>query len=761
MSKKKIVIEKTISEFLDEKLLSLKIKIYRDDEFENVSSIDSKRFGKAKSAVIKEGGLSVIFKRIDIENIDIREYVQESSENQNELYSTMLIHVSSLSKIKLIRDAGSNKSVLEFVGVLKDRFDDDYYFVFESVDCRTLGKYLQFNELDWKQKVKIAYEIANALKFLHEKNIYHKNLTTGNILYDNETENIKLINYSLFKRERAPKKSSFVKKLRFWKRDKDEPNQYPKEYDIYCLGSILFQLTQNVKNNYVGDWEKFLKYYPPENVQDKYKQICKACCRKELNARPNIQYVVNDLYNALQSVNNVPSSKQSTHSEQSTEKEIHRSNTTSVKRNRPIPTSSKRHTVNVPFKDNNTSTTLNDENTLSQSSTFVYQSPSRSKKSDVIPQQISYLSPYEPDIFIPQSTSYTYTSPHNPVKPPPTYPKTSPIMTSSLITQDFITEMYDEFHNKVANCKMELSQLNDDCVLDYLNKAGQSENKVFEYIKAKQSFTINLVLLALFHQLGIGTPVNARKAFELYKEASTNNTFAAYVVGECFLYGQGISKNVAEAYKFYKKSAEGGFAPAYKKVGLCYDMGTGVAVDKEKAFYWIEKSAEADDNYGQYTLGRFYEIGNGCEKDESMGFAWYVKAADQGITAALHKVGICYKYGIGTSINTYKAVEHFKRAAMEGCQHSQVLLGQAYELGSDIEKNDREALKWFRMASDQNYDLGHYHLGRCYDFGIGAGIDWHKALEFYQKASVNGNILAISAAKDIQSKMQRTELFYW
>ncbi|CAG8534982.1 9630_t:CDS:2 [Funneliformis mosseae] len=614
---RKIVIETPITEFLDERLLFYQIKVYRDDEFENVSSIDSKRFGKAKSAVVKEGGNSVILKRIDIENIDIRNYVQE---------------------IKLIKEAGSNNSVLEFYGVLKDRFEDDYHLVFESVDCRTLGQYLQFNELDWKQKVKIAYEIANALKFLHERNIIHKNLTTGNILYDNVNETIKLINYSIFERNSAPKKNNFINKLRFWKRD-SESCRYPKEYDIYCLGSILFQLTQNVKSTFDGDWEKYLKYYPPENVQDKYKQICKDCCRKVSNDRPNIQEVVKNLYDALQSVNNVSSSQrmQSTLSVHS----IHRSNTT---RNKPSFIGSIR-------KKNKSS--LNHKGPSHQETQNINVPPS--KKSDAIPQPISYLTP-EPDIVIPQSTSYTYTSPHNPIKPPPTYPRNLPAISSPLITQDFITEMYNEFYDKVANCKMELSNLNDAYILDYINKAGQSESKILEYIDAKQSFTINKVLLALFHQLGIGTPVNSRKAFELYKEASSKDTFAAYVAGECSLCGEGISKNMTEAYKFYEKSAQ---------------------------------------------------------------------------------------------------------AAMEGCHFSQVQLGQAYELGSDIEKNDREAFKWFRMASDQNYDMGHYHLGRCYDFGIGTGIDWNKALEFYQKASVNGNTLAISAIRDIQSKMQRTDLFYW
>jgi len=103
-----------------------------------------------------------------------------------------------------------------------------------------------------------------------------------NILYYHET--IKLVNYSIFKKNASPKRN-FTNKLYFWKQG--DKNHRPKEHDVYFLGNILFQLTQHV-NSYNGNWEKYLKDNPPEhreslmrNISDKYKKICKGTvCEK-------------------------------------------------------------------------------------------------------------------------------------------------------------------------------------------------------------------------------------------------------------------------------------------------------------------------------------------------------------------------------------------------------------------------------------------------------------------------------------------------
>src|SRR3954447_1003632 len=48
-----------------------------------------------------------------------------------------------------------------------------------------LRKYLQqyFNQLTWKEKIRIAYEIINDLRFVYGEKVIHRDLHSGNILY--------------------------------------------------------------------------------------------------------------------------------------------------------------------------------------------------------------------------------------------------------------------------------------------------------------------------------------------------------------------------------------------------------------------------------------------------------------------------------------------------------------------------------------------------------------------------------------------------
>jgi serine/threonine protein kinase len=52
-----------------------------------------------------------------------------------------------------------------------------------------LRKYLEqnYNRLTWKEKIRIAYELTNALYWIHKENAIHRDLHSGNILYSQHT----------------------------------------------------------------------------------------------------------------------------------------------------------------------------------------------------------------------------------------------------------------------------------------------------------------------------------------------------------------------------------------------------------------------------------------------------------------------------------------------------------------------------------------------------------------------------------------------
>ena len=57
-------------------------------------------------------------------------------------------------------------------------------------------------------------------------------------------------------------------------------------------------------------------------------------------------------------------------------------------------------------------------------------------------------------------------------------------------------------------------------------------------------------------------------------------------------HGHGVSESDAEAFKWYRKAAEQGYADAQYNLGNMYDKGRGVPEDKAEALKWWRKAAE-------------------------------------------------------------------------------------------------------------------------------------------------------------------------
>ena len=88
-----------------------------------------------------------------------------------------------------------------------------------------------------------------------------------------------------------------------------------------------------------------------------------------------------------------------------------------------------------------------------------------------------------------------------------------------------------------------------------------------------------------------------------YKEAEAGQAWAQYEVGECYYYGKGVSKDYAEAAKWWRLAAEQGDAKAQRSLGWCYDSGEGVSWDMTEAVRWYRKAAEQGDATAQGNLG--------------------------------------------------------------------------------------------------------------------------------------------------------------
>ena len=78
-----------------------------------------------------------------------------------------------------------------------------------------------------------------------------------------------------------------------------------------------------------------------------------------------------------------------------------------------------------------------------------------------------------------------------------------------------------------------------------------------------------------------------------------------------------------------RKAAEQGDAAAQYNLGVMYDEGKRVTRDDAEAVKWYRKAADQGHAKAQYNLGLMYTNGQGVKRDDVEAVKWFHKAADQ------------------------------------------------------------------------------------------------------------------------------------
>jgi serine/threonine-protein kinase len=102
----------------------------------------------------------------------------------------------------------------------------------------------------------------------------------------------------------------------------------------------------------------------------------------------------------------------------------------------------------------------------------------------------------------------------------------------------------------------------------------------------------------------------------LERAARAGDRDAGYELGRLYLKTPGRQKP-AEAFKWFKLSAEAGYSDAQAELGKMYHLGLAEGgKDLKEAARWYTKAADQYNAEGQYWLGVFYEKGAGGQKQD-------------------------------------------------------------------------------------------------------------------------------------------------
>ena len=140
----------------------------------------------------------------------------------------------------------------------------------------------------------------------------------------------------------------------------------------------------------------------------------------------------------------------------------------------------------------------------------------------------------------------------------------------------------------------------------------------------------NLIALAVTLLLAASSQAADKAQVESYRKAAEQGSiFDQTMLGSCYEYGNGVTKDSTEAVKWYRKAAERGDKAAQILLGFCHKNGEGVATNEIEAVKWFRKAAEQGNQSGQYMLGFCYQYGKGVQSNYVEAHKWFNLAADQ------------------------------------------------------------------------------------------------------------------------------------
>lgn len=223
--------------------------------------------------------------------------------------------------------------------------------------------------------------------------------------------------------------------------------------------------------------------------------------------------------------------------------------------------------------------------------------------------------------------------------------------------------------------------------------------------------------------------IDYKRAFQYATVAAEEDEQGGYkILGDLYLHGWGVTKNVQKAFDNYKMAAAFGDAVAMNQIGWLYQGNEeGFEADPEQAFYWYNESAKKGDDVGMFNVGWCYQNGFGVKKDDEIAAEWFKKSAELGYVNAMNELGDYYQ---NVLIDLDKAESWYRKGADLGDAECQNKLGVLLDKNLDCE----EANSWYQKAMEQNHPNAYDNYATNLWEGNGVEENKQKAIELKKKA---------------------------
>lgn len=149
--------------------------------------------------------------------------------------------------------------------------------------------------------------------------------------------------------------------------------------------------------------------------------------------------------------------------------------------------------------------------------------------------------------------------------------------------------------------------------------------------------------LCILYKNGWGVEQDGEKAFYWASKAADREDPAPvslFLVAEMYYFGIGVEKELKEAARWCKLSAEAGSYNGCYQLGMMYKNGEGFRKSYKKALEYLDRAADYGVADAAEEIAEMYEDGLGVKRDEDKAEEWYETHKDIIIRYGSKKVGL-------------------------------------------------------------------------------------------------------------------------
>ncbi|HTS12580.1 MAG TPA: tetratricopeptide repeat protein [Candidatus Limnocylindrales bacterium] len=273
------------------------------------------------------------------------------------------------------------------------------------------------------------------------------------------------------------------------------------------------------------------------------------------------------------------------------------------------------------------------------------------------------------------------------------------------------------------------------------------------------------------------TSLTTQEIPDLQAKAQAGDIAAQMKMGRACRNGEGVPKDAATAFEWYRKAAMQGNADAQEIVGEMYRSGDGVEENRQAAARFWHQSARLGNANAMWNLGAAYYNGDGVDVDDALSYAWFLLAKEAGNERAIEAVqrgnsdlkpteirnafidlAEMYDRGIFLPKDEEKAERWWSEAGRRGDKESaEMAKAVAHRYGYGTRKDARSARKEYESLAALRYSPAMRAAAEMEAIGEGGKVDHPAAAILYVRLiQVNDGTAFLSLAK-LKTQMDAKE----